>query len=186
MKRLQLLLICIMTVMAGFADDIDLGIHPINGITYHLYSTKDLDLVYYDRADVLLPEDGGKYAGDIFLPDSVEYDGRAFEVYFIDNRAFVDCGELTSVSMKNKNGAYISNCPLLKKVEIREGMVRYDHAITYCPSLESIEYPSSLCKIGTVPVWCKNLKSISFKTPWQIVFLTSSMRHPSLFQPNSR
>lgn len=141
------------------------GTYTIDGIRYRLYTEYG-----HDRADVMSLEDDKKYEGDIYLPDYISYDGREFQLYRIGEYVFADCPELLSLSMNNKEGAIILNCPKLKKIELREGMTSFNHPIQLCPSLESIEYPSTLGKLFFAPSHCENLKTIRFKTSGPVTF----------------
>lgn len=139
---------------------IDYGVHTIDGITYQLYSEYE-NL----RAKVLPYEGNGKYSGDIYIPDNVSYQNMTFKVFEVEWNAFTDLPELTSLSVPIMYLLYniytdINNCPNLKHVEFRNGIIGIGH-VRYCHALENIIYPQS-CSYVEAPVCCNNVKSITF------------------------
>ena len=63
----------------------------IDGINYELNSETK-------QATVMV---GGKYSGEIVIPESVEHEGTAYSVTSIGNGAFQYCTGLTSVTIPN-------------------------------------------------------------------------------------
>ncbi|MDD7125174.1 MAG: Omp28-related outer membrane protein, partial [Bacteroidales bacterium] len=132
---------------------IDFGIHTIDGITYQLVSEYD-----NNRAYVKLYNETEKYKGDIYIPDYVTYQNMKFKVYDMDWNVFRDSPELTSLSSPTSFSVY--DCPALKSVEIREGVLNM-WRISGCPLIESITYPST-CSEAVLPEYCRGVKTLTF------------------------
>ena len=135
-------------------NTIDFGIHTINGITYQLVSEYG-----NNRAYVKLYNETEKYKGDIYIPDYVTYQNMKFKVYGMDRDVSIQSPELTSLS-SSIDYLYVYDCPALKSVEIREGVLRM-RMITECPLIESITYPST-CYEAVLPRYCKGVKTLTF------------------------
>lgn len=137
------------------AETIEFGVHTFGGVTYRLYSRGD-NL----WAEVLPFRENGKYEGDIYIPDSVTYQNMVFNITCIVERGvFSDSPDLISLSIPTSH--YITNCAKLRKIELRDNIVKmFD--IQQCPLLEELVYPVN-CSDIVVPKNCENLKSITFK-----------------------
>ncbi len=95
----------------------DFGIHTIDGITYHLFCEYEN---YRAQVQPYIVDE--HYAGDIYVPDQVSYEGTTFMVVNAWD-AFRDCPELTSLSIGIP--AHVANNPQLKTLEIREGTTQF-------------------------------------------------------------
>ena len=136
----------------GGMNTIDFGIHTIDGITYQLYSEYG-----NNRACVIPYNETEKYKGDIYIPDYVTYQNMEFRIHHYDG-VCSDSPELSSISSPVRFSA--SNCPILKSVEIREGVI--DMAwICECPLIETIVYPAT-CFEAYIPEHCQGLKTLKF------------------------
>lgn len=143
---------------------IEFGVHTIDGITYRLISE------YGNlRAGVLLYNETEKYKGDIYIPNSVNYQNMVFNIIgagYLSNGVFSDSPELTSLSIPIGIGIY--SCPKLTNIEIREG-VNYFPAIENCPQLKSITFPTSCNYIDINDIrFCENLTFIKFNNTHKI------------------
>ena len=104
----------------------------IDGIKYWLDRT--------NRTASVLPN---KYSGDIVIPSSIcSKDGATYLVTGLDDKAFVDCGELTSVTIPEgvtsiRNSAFF-DCKALKSVTISKSVT----SIGYDPFLNCINLTS--------------------------------------------
>ncbi len=143
---------------------IEFGVHTIDGITYRLISE------YGNlRAGVLLYNEIKKYKGDIYIPNSVNYQNMVFDVvapHYIMGKdclgiydVFYDSPELTSLSIPQRFD--IDFCSKLTSIEIREGAPSFG-TIRRCPLLENITYPASCTQIWA-PESCEKLSSIIIK-----------------------
>ena len=152
------------------------GTHTIDGVTYRLFN-----IYQSDRAEVLAynnydseNEVGENYRGDIYIPDSVDYQGIKFPVTSVFWGAF-QCAQLTSLSVcNNVNGSfYVWACPNLTKLEMREGG-RKSVTVIECPSLESLTYPES-CEEAVLPLGCEKLSNITFKSKERMILKECDM-----------
>lgn len=135
---------------------IDFGIHTIDGITYQLVSEYG-----NNRAKVKPYNETEKYKGDIYIPDYVTYQNMKFKIYShwgVEDFILEMSPELTSLSSPLDFRVY--DCPALKSVEIREGVLEM-WRISGCPLIESITYPST-CSKAELPWNCQGLKTLTF------------------------
>ena len=95
------------------------GYAKIDGIRYYLDGQTLSATVNRDYDN---DGNGINYSGDVVIPDSVTYLGYRYNVTSIGNRAFMNCGDLTSVTIPN-NVTYIGydafyNCNNLKSITV--------------------------------------------------------------------
>ena len=86
----------IMSVSVFAEDAVINGIkYSLNNETLHAKVIPNFDNVTtnYSREN--------KYSGDITIPESVDYSGKAYSVTSIGNDAFYNCTGLTSVTIPN-------------------------------------------------------------------------------------
>ena len=133
------------------------GMVTIDGISYELQS---FDGRYF--VTVLPNLSTGKYTGDLYVPDYINYGGHQYSVENIswEPDPFANCDELTSLSVAISQGMNVRLCPKLTKLELREGVVRFNE-IYGCDALETLELPRSLTYCGGIAAM-KHLKSIRF------------------------
>ena len=86
MKK-QLLLLVMMLPMVAMADTVE-----IDGIYYNLITKGNV-------AEVT--KNPNKYTGSITIPESVQYNNVDYSVTSIGEYAFIDCFDLTSVTIPN-------------------------------------------------------------------------------------
>ena len=163
------------------------------------------DLYYYLDNDNLQAEvtsmQSGKYAGDIVIPSSINYEAKTYSVTSIGSSAFEYCSGLTSVTIPNSvtsigNYAFhgcngltsltipesvtsiryqaFYGCSSLTSVTIPEGVTRIgDLAFRDCTSLTSVTIPNSVTSIGSQAFWgCSGLTSVTI--PNSVTFIGSS------------
>ena len=100
---------------------------------------------YSYTAGVLALPGGEKYTGDVEITETVEYKGDTYSVVRIEDNAFMDCAELTSVTIPS--------------TIYRIGQ----SAFLRCEALTSIEVPSSVNTMGDgVFMGCSGLTSVTF------------------------
>lgn len=118
----------------------------VNGIYYDFYDT--------GVAVVEGPYSGGgtgdkgPYSGNITIPNSVTYNGRSYDVVAIDEDAFSDCYELTSVVIGDNvksilDGAF-TNCTKLTSAVLGEKVEHMYENFHNCPKLTEPIYNSKL------------------------------------------
>jgi len=108
----------------------------VDGINYHFSYNS------HGASVVALPS--GLYTGDVTIPEKVEFEGLLFTVFAIDERAFYDCEELTSVSLPATiQGIYeqaFDHCEALTSISIPASVISIgDEAFAYCHAMTSIE-----------------------------------------------
>lgn len=136
-----------------------LGEHKKDGVKYDLTFH-----FYWNNINFIALPITGDLKGDIYIPDSVWFSNIGARVEL--NGEFEYCPELTSLSLgKATDHVRIRNCPKLKTIEFREGVVGFGE-ISECPLLEDITYPSTMYS-GELPSDCKNVKTISLTSKKQ-------------------
>ena len=119
-----------------------------NGIAYQILWDEDktVAVVNYGR-------DVEEYAGNIFIPEKVTYDGVEYLVTSIGNNAFRNCKALTSITIPESvlsigNDAF-NICEALASVTIPEGVVSIgERAFQNCMGLTKITIPMSVTDLG--------------------------------------
>ncbi len=133
--------------------------------------------------------DDVKYAGDIIIPASADFDGNTYVVTRIGANAFFGCENLISIVVPNTvtiiNENAFQNCFAATSINIPNGVTEIgtrafagcnslesieipntvtvinDGAFSYCIAITSINIPNSVTKIGSSAfIRCRSLKSI--------------------------
>ena len=153
MKKLLLFFVVMLLPMSACAFT---GEAEIDGIKYYIITKGQTAEVRHK-----------KYSGDIVIPSSIEYEGVNCSVVSIGERAFYECGELTSVTIPNSVsniGAYaFYECNSLSNVTIPQNVTSIgDYTFAYCQSLTNFTVPNGVTSIGKdVFQWCAGLRSIT-------------------------
>lgn len=128
----------------------------------------------------LTPEDAADYAGNIDIPNTITSNGNTYTVTGIGMRAFIDCKELTSVTLPS-SVKYIgieafTHCENLESINLPEGLTSIgESAFSNCNKLAAIAFPQSLTEIsGNAFSACTSLQTITIpsgvKGLWQDAF----------------
>lgn len=125
----------------------------IDGIYYHALSENTAIVIKH-------PEIGNFYCDDVVIPDSVTYQDMQFAVVGIDDRAFEDCSEVTSVvignSVESIGEEAFHCCSSLTSLTIGSGVTTIGaNAFNYCNSLQTVS-----C-LGAVPPVMENSNCFS-------------------------
>ena len=93
------------------------------------------------------------YSGDIVIPETVNYNGKAYTVTRIGDRSFMGCSQLTSLvlpsTLTSIGNAAIFRCPLIKELNIPESVTSIEaSAFSSCTSLTSMTLPEQVTVIG--------------------------------------
>ena len=156
MKKLLVLVMMLVPLLANAV------VVEIDGISYVLTSkTKEAEVI----------QNANGYSGEIFIPESVEYDGEKYNVVSIGEKAFYLCSGLTAVKLPN-------------------GLLSIgNNAFSYCSGLTSITIPQSLNSIGELAFAnCNSLSSvhISDLEKWcniEYAFISSGDTQSRFFEP---
>ena len=109
----------------------------------------------------------GVYSDAIRIPERVSYNSIEFTVVKIDNEAFYNCRDLTSVEIPETvttiGQSAFGNCHNLASIKIPSGVTTIgSNAFTACYSLTSITIPDAVTSIGRGAFYgCTNLTSIT-------------------------
>ena len=117
----------------------------VNGIYYNLLSK---------AKSALVTSGDNKYTGDVVIPASITVEGVDYNVTSIENRAFYECRELTSISIPNSvttiEPSTFYKCSSLTSVSIPNSVTSIlDNAFSDCGSLNSVSIPNSVKTIGS-------------------------------------
>ena len=118
----------------------------IDGINY--------DLVAETKQATVIKKSSGKYSGEIFIPESIEYLSTTYSVESIGDDAFYDCSGLTSVTIPNSvtsiGSSAFSGCSGLTSVTIGNSVENIGSNAFYdCDGLTSMIIPNSVISIGS-------------------------------------
>ncbi len=124
-------LICMIGAKA-FAHDIAV-MSPSGVIIYYSWrydvNGKELkELAVTHQSSYLRP--ANSYSGNVVIPESVDYNNKKYPVIGIGMSAFINCDNLTSVTIPNSvssiyEGAFC-NCPALTSIKVNSGNRVYD------------------------------------------------------------
>ena len=128
----------------------------------------------------------GSYSGDVVVPGQVTHDGQTFAVTAIDDNAFRNCVELTSVTLPTSltriGELAFNNCVALTQMQIPEGVTTIDAlAFASCFGLQSLSLPASLHTVNA-RAFVECLSLITVYTPsiesWLSIRFADSYANP--------
>lgn len=135
----------------------------------------EVDGIYYDynsedQSAIVTSYSAGTtnkvYSGDIKIPKSVTYNGKALEVRQIGWCAFWQCKDLETVELPNTINSIamkaFEECTSLKSINLPQGLAYIGYsAFRGCKSLTTINLPVNLVQIGDYAFeGCTSLKEI--------------------------
>lgn len=117
----------------------------VDGINYKLDNSSLTAVV------IALPG-GEKYTNDVEIPDKVEYLGDNYDVKRIENEAFLDCAEMTSVTIPSSVyylGLYaFKGCEALTSITIPNSITVMDNEVfAGCTGLTSVSFEADIASI---------------------------------------
>lgn len=94
-----------------------------------------------------------RYAGDIVIPSSIEYNGHTYDITSIADEVFANCVDLKSVTIPNSvtymGNRVFFNCSNLKSVNIPDSVTNIGNQnFEGCTALTSIKIPNAITVIG--------------------------------------
>ena len=162
----KFLLIVFMSMIGANVFAHDIAVKNVDGVTiYYNWNEDETELIVSYRGSSYNSYNN-EYSGDVVIPESVDYNNKTYYVTFIDDRAFMDCGNLISVTISNNvtsiGSQAFCNCFHLTSVIIPNSVTSIgDHAFWYC-SMTSVTIPNSVTSIGGSAFGnCRNLTSVT-------------------------
>ena len=153
-RRLLMLALLLAAIPASAYD------FMVDGIAYSVNSDFTTVTVVQDN------QNHPTYSGDIVLPDVVNNDGKDYTVVAIGKQAFLQCRNLTSITLPESlqlidNNAFF-DCSGLASIVVPNSVEEINQgAFKGCTGLESIVLPASLNNLNNyLFAGCKGLKSI--------------------------
>lgn len=136
-----------------------------NGVFYSIYSY--FHPLYGTNIEGATVTYGDKYyEGDVVIPETIEYDGKTYNVTGIDGAAFQESPLLKSVYMPNSitsiGGGAFSFCKSLESVRMPEKLTAIASTVFYeCQSLKSIDIPAGITDVGSSAFYhCSTIQEI--------------------------
>ena len=137
----------------------------IGGIYYDVYSY--FHPLYGTNIEGASVTYGDKYySGNVVIPETIEYDGKTYDVKMIDGAAFQESKLLKSVfipkGVTSIGGGAFSFCEALETVNIPQGVTTIGSTTFFdCRSLKDIELPDNLTSIESSAFYnCHSLSSL--------------------------
>jgi hypothetical protein len=150
------------------------NINSFSGVLLEWYSVHQVGLFNYYYSN---PYESGVYilsiidrtvSGHVICPDSVVIDGQSYDVVYIYNQSFLNCNNLTSITLPNNitgiGSQAFYNCSSLTSITIPDGVtsIGYYYSFYNCSSLTSITIPDGVTNLGSWTFYnCSSLTSIT-------------------------
>ena len=141
-QKLLLLLLSLLTTLPGFAGyDYDIYYYDI---FFNITSGNTVAVTSYYY---------GMYSGDITIPKTIQYNGQTYLVTSIEENAFHQCADLTSVTLPNSlttiGSDAFGGCSGLTSVTLPNSLTTIGSgAFRGCSGLTSVTIPNSVTTIG--------------------------------------
>ena len=191
--------------------DIEIGFESVGGSGSNpflliddvkLYYIDDIPVeiegVYYLLGEEQATVTGSKkgYSGEIVIPQEVLYDGDIYEVTSIDNQAFYECSELSSITIPESVSSIgydaFSGCSGLSSISIPNSVTSIGNgAFSNCSNLKSVTIPGTVTSVGYYAFsYCNKLKDFycyaeSVPSVHSTAFVGSSYNTATLHVPRS-
>jgi hypothetical protein len=131
-------------------------------------AVKDKGFFYAGVESVILPPSIRRLEAQAFFASSIKEIVLPDEVYFIGEKAFEDCVQLTKITLSSKlkeiGAAAFRNCNELAELSFPEGFETIGaRAIASCEKLKKLTLPSSIISIGNKAFeGCDGLATVVF------------------------
>lgn len=153
----------------------------IDGINYKIVNYHEVEVAQSDPIYEPFMEGviiaGYSYSGDINVPAEFDYNGESYKVVGIGNLAFMQCKDLTSLSIE-EGISYLGDfsfagCIKLKSINIPSSIERIgESAFEECICLESFTIPYGVTNLSKQCFSeCFNLSSISIPNSVDSIFI---------------
>ena len=127
----------------------------VDSICYNIIGDGEVEVTQRDSV---------KYAGEVFIPETVVNNGTTYRVTCIGNNAFHGCNNLTLVGIPEgvteigNNG--FAGCTHLENIDLPNSLVKIGNwAFYYCSGFTSFHIPRNLAEIGYDTFQeCKNIE----------------------------
>ena len=148
MKKLLLLYLLLLLPLMVVSETIQT---EINGILYNIETDNQ-------TATVASPNDGEKCAGDIVIPNTIEYDDTIYKVIGIENYAFSNCDRMESVTI-GSNVEFIGECAFYNN--------SYIDTLTILSAVPPVVYWNSFSSYGQVYVPRQAVQEYRMDSYWK-------------------
>ena len=143
-RRLMMALTCLVSLSAIHAANI-----TVDGINYTTNNKGEATIAKYTIDKTVTPYDTLFYAGNIVIPEKITYEGTEYTVVATAANAFLDCRELTQLTLP-------ATC-----VTIARNSFKGCSALTYSP------IPATVTSVGSgVFNGCTNLEEVVIYPGW--------------------
>lgn len=112
-------------------------------------------------------DQGQCYTGALILPSTVSYNSINYSVTSIENQAFFNCSNLTSLNIPDSvtfiGDAAFAYCSSLTSLSIPNSVTSIENNVfAYCPNITSLSIPNSVTSIGNSAFYnCSSLTSLN-------------------------
>lgn len=145
MKKILVLLVCLMMVTKGLAYDFMVG-----GIYYNKTEYLEVEVTYANHSD--------SYSGKVFIPSVVKNGVTSYTVASIGDNAFKNCRKLTSVTIggniKEIGSGVFGGCSALKEFAVSSESGRYsiiDGVLFTFDKTQLVAYPNAKSTTYVIP-----------------------------------
>lgn len=163
-KHLTLMLAIFMSMFSNVVMSHDF---EVGGIYYRISSTSAPLTVGVTYRGSSYTEYPNNYTGRVNIPKTVTYNGKTYNVTWIDNYTFYKCSGMTSITIPNSvtsiGSSAFERCTGLTSITIPNSVTWIgSKAFSFCTGLSSITIPNNVTKNGIQAFTGCYFKSSSF------------------------
>lgn len=163
MKTIKAWLTTIAVLLCGItasAHDFEMG-----GIYYRITSSTEKTVAVTYKGNSY-SSSSGEYSGTVVIPSIVTRENITYSVSSIDDWAFYECSNLTSVVVPNSvaliGSSAFSQCYNLTSISLSEGITSIGSCAFECCGFTSVSLPNSITSIAEYAfMYCHNLTSLT-------------------------
>ena len=158
LRRLVATMCCVVAVLIAYSANI-----TVDGINYTTKTDGTATIAKYTIDKTVTPYDTLFYAGDIVIPEKITYEGVEYTVVATAANAFLDCRDLTSLTLP-------ATCVTIAR-----------NTFKGCSSLTISPLPSTVTSVGSgVFNGCTSLQEITIWPGWSKLVSEEFANCPSL------